>query len=77
MASASIFTNDEKMLIVLCGFGESNVELSRSALIDHLRTKKGTMAIIKKLSSLTDSEYQSISTELLDSFVAGLGIVSN
>ena len=76
MASTTLFTDDEKALIVFYGYSEAN-ELSRSALIGRLRNKKGTAAVVKKLSALSDSEYQRISLEFLNRFVSDLGFVSN
>lgn len=76
MASAPLFTDDEKALIVFYGYSEAK-ELSRSDLIGQLRTKEGTAAVVKKLSALSDSEYQRISLEFLNSFVSDLGFVSN
>ena len=76
MASTTLFTDDEKALIVFYGYSEAT-ELSRSALIGRLRNKKGTAAVVKKLSALSDSEYQRISLEFLNRFVSDLGFVSN
>lgn len=72
---ASMFTDDEKALIVFYGYGDGDTDaLTRTAIIQKLRAKKGSAIIIDKLSRLSDVEYRRISVELLDWFVADLGL---